>query len=149
MGTAFLVSGTLRQPVGCFAMADIFSKHLWVSCLIFVGIDWITQCVYKHMKVLVLIFEITFKAKMQQMWWLDGGSAHLSSPICFQFFSTLQNLHCMHLEVYHQPWVMAHDQDSWTNIITIAMTIACCEKFIRVDPHRRVRDPVQLPLTCY
>ena len=34
-------------------------------------------------------------------------------------------------------------------IITIAMTIACCEKFIRVDPHRRVRDPVQLPLTCY
>ena len=48
-------------------MAEIFSKHLWVSCLIFVGIDWITQCVYKHMKVLVLIFEITFKAKMQQM----------------------------------------------------------------------------------
>ena len=39
---------------------------------------------------------------------------------------------------------------STTNsIITIAMTIGCCEKFIRVDPHRRVRDPVQLPLTCY
>ena len=31
-----------------------------------------------------------------------------------------------------------------TNIITIA--IACFEKFIRVDPHRGVRDPVQTPL---
>ena len=144
MGTAFLVSGTLRQPVGCFAMADIFSKHLWVSCLIFVGIDWITQCVYKHMKVLVLIFGITFKAKMQPMWWLDGGSAHLSSPICFQFVP-----HCKIYIVCTLKCIISHDQDSCTNIITIAMTIACCEKFIRVDPHRLVRDPVQVPLTCY
>ena len=107
MGTAFLVSGTLRQPAGCFAMADIFSKHLWVSCLIFVGIDWITQCVYKHMKVLVLIFEITFKAKMQPMHcnvMIGMWGPPLGVLIwLLSIFSTLQNLHCMHLEVYHQP----------------------------------------------
>ena len=99
----------------------------------------------KHIKVLVL----KSPSKQRCDDWVVGLIWDLkSSSIWFPWLLSILP-HCKIYIVCTLECIISHDQDSCTNIITIAMTIACCEKFIRVDPHRLVRDPVQVPLTCY